>query len=96
MTDGLGLAPAQVPCHTRLHILAARGRAETLMWVVERPDGGRGFGLTGGHFHANWANDSFRRVVLNALVWVSGAEVPPACVASSVTAADLEDLDGPA
>ena len=59
------------------HIVAASGRRETLMWAIERPDGGRGFGLTGGHFHANWANDSFRRVVLNALVWVTGAEVPP-------------------
>ena len=31
------------------------------MWTIERPDGGRGFGLTGGHTHANWANDDFRR-----------------------------------
>ena len=33
------------------HIQAAKGRPETMMWAVERPDGGRGFGFTGGHFH---------------------------------------------
>jgi hypothetical protein len=76
------------------HIVAADGRRETLMWAIDRPDGGRGFGLTGGHFHANWANESFRRVVLNALVWVTGAEVPLSGVQSQVTTADLErDLD---
>jgi hypothetical protein len=67
------------------------------MWTTERPDGGRGFGLTGGHTHTNWANDAFRRVVLNALVWVTGANVPPAGVQSNLTTADLElDLDQPA
>src|SRR5262245_51793928 len=39
------------------HIQAAKGRAEAMMWAVERPDGGRGFGFTGGHFHDNWRND---------------------------------------
>ena len=65
------------------------------MWVQERSDGRRGFGLTGGHFHANWADDDFRRVVLNALVWVCGLEVPSGGVSSRLTAADLAlDLPG--
>ena len=64
------------------------------MWAVERPDGGRGFGLTGGHVHQNWGNDAFRRIVLNALVWVSGVEVPPGGVDSTVEPGDLlRDLD---
>jgi hypothetical protein len=62
---------------------------EVLMWAQQRPDGRRGFGLTGGHFHANWADDDFRRVVLNALVWLSGLEVPAGGVDSHVTPADL-------
>lgn len=66
-----------------------RGEPQTVMWVCERPDGGRGFGFTGGHFHANWANDNYRKVVLNALVWIAQVEVPPQGIASSVTAADL-------
>ena len=46
-------------------------------WAYERPDGkGRGFGFTGGHFHANWQHDDFRRLVLNAIVWTAGGDVP--------------------
>ena len=43
---------------------------------MQRPDGGRGFGFTGGHFHANWQNDDQRRLVLNALVWLAKLDVP--------------------
>lgn len=72
------------------HIQAASGRAEAMMWAVERPDGGRGFGFTGGHFHDNWGNDDFRKTILNALVWVAKGEVPATGISSSVTPADLD------
>lgn len=72
------------------HIQSGKGRAEAMMWCVERPDGGRGFGFTGGHFHDNWGNDSFRKVVLNAILWTAKAEVPDEGVASEVT---LEELN---
>jgi type 1 glutamine amidotransferase len=76
------------------HIQAAKGRAETMMWAVERTDGGRGFGFTGGHFHDNWGNDEFRKVVLNALLWVSKVDVPPGGVESKIVDKDLdENLD---
>jgi len=65
------------------HIQAAKGRPETTMWAVERPDGGRGFGFTGGHFHLNWQNDDQRRLVLNALVWLAKLEVPKGGVSSA-------------
>jgi hypothetical protein len=65
-----------------------------LMWVTERPDGGRGFGFTGGHFHKEWGHEDFRRVVLNALLWTAKAEVPPGGVASSLLPDDLtKNLD---
>ncbi len=72
------------------HIQAASGRAEAMMWAVERPDGGRGFGFTGGHFHDNWGNDQFRKVVLNALLWVAKVDVPADGVDSHVTQQDLD------
>ncbi len=72
------------------HIQAAKGQPEAMMWVVERTDGGRGMGFTGGHFHDNWGNDNFRKVVLNALLWLAKAEVPAAGVESRVSAADLD------
>lgn len=47
-----------------------------VMWAFDRPGKGRSFGFTGGHFHKNWQHDDQRRVVLNAIAWISGAEVP--------------------
>ena len=61
------------------------GRAEAMMWSVERADGGRGFGFTGGHYHDNWGNDQFRKVVLNAFLWLAHVEVPENGVESKVT-----------
>jgi len=49
---------------------------QTLAWAYERPEGGRGFGFTGGHVHANWANDSFRMLVLNAIAWTAKMKFP--------------------
>lgn len=72
------------------HIVAAAGRSETLMWVAERDDGGRGLGLNGGHVHTNWANEDFRRVVLNGLVWLTGMDLPEGGVFSTLSDADLQ------
>ena len=71
------------------------GQRQTMMWAVERPDGGRGVGFTGGHWHRNWAIDDFRRVVLNAILWTARVEVPEGGVVSTpVTEAQLnENLD---
>ncbi len=66
------------------------GEPEHVMWVIERPDGGRGFGFTGGHFHKNWGNDDFRKVVLNAILWMAKVDVPPNGVESTVSAEDLK------
>jgi len=70
-------------------VRANKGAREVLAWAFERPAGGRGFGCTGGHFHASWENDDFRRMMLNALIWTSGLEVPEGGVPSTVTAEDL-------
>ena len=51
-------------------------KREVIAWAVQRKDGGRGFGFTGGHFHKNWKIDGFRRMVLNAIVWTAGIDVP--------------------
>jgi type 1 glutamine amidotransferase len=66
------------------------GEAQCVAWARERADGGRGFGLTGGHFHKNWGNDNFRKLVLNASVWTARAEVPPDGVESHVAPEQLE------
>jgi len=72
------------------HIVADSGKEEYMMWCVEREDGGRGYGWTGGHYHKNWGNDNYRKIVLNALVWLCKLEVPADGVESAVTEEDLK------
>jgi type 1 glutamine amidotransferase len=75
-----------------------RGELQHVAWAAERPDGGRGFGLTGAHYFKNWGNDNFRKVVLNAILWTAKAEIPPDGVQSIVTAEELQqnlDPKGP-
>lgn len=63
-----------------------------MAWAYERAGGGRGFGFTGGHFHWNWGDDNFRKVVLNAIVWSAHDDVPAAGVSTSAPSrADLEE-----
>ena len=69
--------------------MVAAKRPQHVAWAVQREDGGRGFGFTGGHFHKGWGNEDQRRLVLNAIVWSAKAEVPSGGVSSKVTAEDL-------
>ncbi len=71
------------------HVVADSGKAETMMWVTERPDGGRGFGFTGGHTHATWGDPNQRKIVLNALLWIAKVDVPAGGVNDNITADDL-------
>ena len=57
-------------------VFARKGMPEHVAWACQRPGGGRGFGFTGAHDHWNWANDNFRKAVLNGIVWAAGLEVP--------------------
>lgn len=52
------------------------GKMQTMAWAFGRPDGGRSFGFSGGHYHSNWANDDFRKLVLNAIVWTAKLTIP--------------------
>ena len=66
-------------------------KAQHMAWAVERPDGGRGFGFTGGHVHWNWADPNFRKLVLNAIAWCAQVDVPEGGVNDAPkTLADME------
>jgi trehalose utilization protein len=71
----------------------AAGKKQVMAWAYDRPYGGRGFGFTGYHKHDNLANDNFRTLLLNAVAWVSGLEVPATGVPSkTLSRDDLEQL----
>lgn len=89
-TDKTRDGPYVYPRGPYKHIQEAKGRAEHMMWAVEREDGGRGVGFTGGHFHSNWKNDEYRKAVLNALVWICKLDVPKDGVESSVSDLDMK------
>ena len=72
-------------------VRAGKGMPEHVGWVRQRPDGGRGFGFTGGHWQWNWANDGFRTLVVNGIVWVAGLDVPAGGVKSKTPT--LEELE---
>lgn len=59
-------------------------------WAWERPDGGRSFGFSGGHFHANWKLPEYRRLMTQGVLWTLGREIPPKGVTVDVTERDLE------
>jgi hypothetical protein len=70
------------------------GRPEHVAWAYERANGGRGFGFTGAHFHRNWADEDFRRIVVNAILWSAKIEVPEGGAKVAFDPADLnKNLD---
>src|SRR5262245_4877204 len=93
-SDAVRDGPYVYPRGPYKHIQEAKGRAESMMWAVEREDGGRGVGFTGGHFHVNWSDPNFRKVVLNALLWISKLDVPRDGVGSTVSETEMkQNLD---
>ena len=88
-TDEVRKGPYVSPKGPYDHIVADSGKAETMMWVYERPGGGRSFGFTGGHTHAHWGDPNQRKLMLNALLWLAKVDVPARGVEDTIAAADL-------
>jgi type 1 glutamine amidotransferase len=66
------------------------GNDETVAWAWTRPDGGRSFGFSGLHFHANWDREEYRRLVAQGVVWTLGLPIPEKGLAVKVTEEDLK------
>lgn len=55
----------------------AEGEPQEMAWVFDRADGvGRGFGFPGAHYHKNWGEPNFRRLVVNAILWTAHVDIP--------------------
>ena len=63
---------------------------ETILWTVERADGGRGFGFTGAHFHANWGIRDFRQMIVNSILWTAKVDVPKSGGKCEIESGDLD------
>lgn len=43
-------------------------------WTIERANGGRGFGYTGGHYYKNFENPEIQEMLMKAILWTAHAE----------------------
>jgi type 1 glutamine amidotransferase len=75
---------------------------QVTVWAYDRPRGagnkiaGRSIGATLGHFYADWQNDDYRKLFLNAIVWTAHIQVPKDGVQSTwVDDAEVERVLGP-
>ena len=66
------------------------GKSETVAWAWQRPDGGRSFGFSGLHFHANWRLEAYRRLVAQGVLWTLSLPIPEKGLTVQVTEADLK------
>jgi type 1 glutamine amidotransferase len=79
------------PHENNAFVRAEAGKPQITAWASKRPDGGRGFGFTGSHYHENWANDNFRKLVLNGIAWVAHVKIPAeGLVSATPTAVELK------
>lgn len=67
-----------------------KGNLETVAWAWQRPDGGRSFGFTGLHFHANWHHVPYQRLVTQGILWSMKLPVPKSGIEPNVSDDDIE------
>jgi len=51
---------------------------EIIACAIQREDGGRGFLFTGGDVHWNLGHPDFRKILVNAILWTTGVDIPEA------------------
>lgn len=61
-------------------------------WAYERPGGGRSFAFTGGHLHLSFAEEGYRRFLVNGILWSAKVEVPRGGAPVALTVAQLKGL----
>lgn len=107
-TVRFGQAPVTPILTGALHLEAAPAAPATMRtvaWAFDRPGGGRSFGFTGLHYLAALDQPDLRRLLLNAIIWTAGIEVPEGGISSGVPqgeagvvltrAADTQRIDQP-
>ena len=58
-------------------------------WTSSGPTGGRSFGTVCGHFHECFAQEPFRKALVNGILWTAAAKCPKQGAPVDVTEADL-------
>jgi hypothetical protein len=58
-------------------------------WAFEREGGGRSFAFTGGHLHASFAEEGYRRFLTNSILWTAKVEIPTTGAPVALAPGDL-------
>lgn len=66
------------------------GERHMVAWAWQRPDGGRSFGFTGLHFHANWERAEYRRLLAQGVLWTLNLPIPAQGLPVAIGAEDLK------
>jgi hypothetical protein len=72
------------------------GGQDVVAWAYDRIDGGRTFTFTGAHLHASFAEEGYRRFLINGILWSTGLDVPKGGAKVALDAADLPKYLKPA
>lgn len=64
-------------------VLMARPPEETRVHTLAWTYGRNAFGFTGGHYLSSWAEPNSRKMVLNAIAWSAGLEIPEGGIESA-------------
>jgi trehalose utilization protein len=51
---------------------------DVVAWTYERPQQGRSFSFTGAHLHGSFAEEGYRRFLVNGILWAAKVEIPEA------------------
>ena len=62
---------------------------DVVAWAYDRPEGGRSFTFTGAHLHASFAEEGYRRMLVNGILWATGADIPKGGAKVELDASDL-------
>ena len=87
--DEYYLNPTIAPDATPLLEVKAPDEPVVVGWAYERPDGGRAFGTTLGHYYRNFQREPFRRMIVNAILWTAKVDVPEQGANVALGEADL-------
>lgn len=69
---------------------------DVIAWAYDRVEGGRSFTFTGAHLHASFAEEGYRRFLVNGILWSAGLEVPKSGAKVELNAPDLPKYLKPA
>ena len=69
--------------------VTTKGQDVVVGWAYERPEGGRSYATTLGHFYDNFQREDFRRTIVNAVLWTAQCEVPADGARVNLPDADL-------